>query len=270
MYGSSNYHIRSVGCHDYASALDLWSTYKPWRGDQDTNVRTIEMTRKRHMNIRKEENRIVCRLYNTDVVTWYKDGSLSIVPWASKLSDAFASQFLPASLQPYFNCALGACLSVDGLLYKIDGVINLHRRRRRGNYLWTVTSPTEPFEKWGYDRKATKRILENSRYMEFHDWIIAVKRMGSVFPSCFWSHLGSNEQILAALADRDQWMRFARVDLSSSSILAKLRRELYIAADVKVTKMVAFDTIKPDEITSFRLAQLKDKSVERMRRTWRR
>ena len=81
--------------HSYESALGHYTQIKPIRGSN--NVRPICKTkngrRKKHMQIIKRDDAIACRLYDTDVLTFYKDGTVEYHSGGhvSNTTHAFAS-----------------------------------------------------------------------------------------------------------------------------------------------------------------------------------
>ena len=84
--------------HSYETALGHYTQIKPIRGSN--NVRPICRTkngrRKKHMQIIKRDNAIACRLYDTDVLTFYKDGTVEYHSggYASNTTHAFVSGIL--------------------------------------------------------------------------------------------------------------------------------------------------------------------------------
>ena len=79
----------------YEQALEHYESIKPIRGSN--NVRPICATtngrRKKHMQIIKRDDAIACRLYDTDVLTFYKDGTVEYYSggYVSNTTHAFAS-----------------------------------------------------------------------------------------------------------------------------------------------------------------------------------
>ena len=79
----------------YEQALEHYESIKPIRGSD--NLRPICATtngrRKKHMQIIKRDDAIACRLYDTDVLTFYKDGLVEYYSggYISNTTHAFAS-----------------------------------------------------------------------------------------------------------------------------------------------------------------------------------
>ena len=80
--------------HSYETALGHYTQIKPIRGSN--NVRPICRTkngrRKKHMQIIKRDDAIACRLYDTDVLTFYKNGVVDYYSggYISNTTHAFA------------------------------------------------------------------------------------------------------------------------------------------------------------------------------------
>jgi hypothetical protein len=81
--------------HNWMDAKAHHDSIKPIRTD---GVRPIGNRRKKEANIREEADAIICRLYNTDVVTYHKDGRIEVRldGWMSQSTAAFIS----AALEP--------------------------------------------------------------------------------------------------------------------------------------------------------------------------
>ena len=79
----------------YEHALEHYESIKPIRGS--TNLRPICATtngrRKKHMQIIKRDDAIACRLYDTDVLTFHKNGVVDYYSggYISNTTHAFAS-----------------------------------------------------------------------------------------------------------------------------------------------------------------------------------
>jgi len=89
----------------YEQALKHYESIKPIRGSD--NLRPICATtsgrRKKHMQIIKRDDAIACRLYDTDVLTFYKNGVVDYYSggYISNSTHAFASSILFNGV--YFN-----------------------------------------------------------------------------------------------------------------------------------------------------------------------
>jgi hypothetical protein len=81
--------------HNWMDAKAHHDSIKPIRTD---GVRPIGNRRKKEADIREEADAIICRLYETDVVTYHKDGRIEVRldGWMSQSTAAFIS----AALEP--------------------------------------------------------------------------------------------------------------------------------------------------------------------------
>lgn len=84
--------------HSYEEALGHYAQIKPIRGSN--NLRPICKTkngrRKKHMEIVKRDDAVACRLYDTDVLTFFKDGTIEYNSgtWITNSTHSFASGIL--------------------------------------------------------------------------------------------------------------------------------------------------------------------------------
>ena len=70
---------RSIPCiTGYTDALRRWESITPIRGRSE-DVRPLEARSKTHLRlVRPDDKSVACRLYGTNVVTFYKDGEIEI------------------------------------------------------------------------------------------------------------------------------------------------------------------------------------------------
>lgn len=83
---------------NYEKALAHYNSIKPIRGSDNLRpiCRTTNGRRKKHMQIINYGGRIACRLYNTDVLSFYPNGEVHIKTdgWASNSTHQFISEIL--------------------------------------------------------------------------------------------------------------------------------------------------------------------------------
>lgn len=140
-------------------------------GHKRSQVTTIRMAR---------DESIVCRLYNTDVVTWHPDNSVTVVSWPTKTTSAFANALLPVGLNlggesqvmTFFpGCDEGSdwyarwrsahVCQGDGTYRQVDGV-------------WLPDESTlEPMLKITLDRKLSRALSREYHFNEFKTWLFA-------------------------------------------------------------------------------------------------
>lgn len=236
---SSIHNVPRIG--SYASAMRHWEKAKPWRG-RDDNVRPLgDARRKFHNSVRKVGDDIVYRLYDTDVVTYHKDGSISVVPYHSKLTTSFADRLLPDGIRAYFNARIGCCIQVMGWFYLMNERSTLVLNRSYGSLsAWVISNldeATMPFEKEIIDRKLSRKLLLATNYHEFAMWLTGMRIMAGI-PSV--GVLGGRPLWLADLMDymADQpkgWMRMGNSSNSTHGILDAIRKRIYRGHDVLKT-----------------------------------
>lgn len=82
---------------NYAEALKWEKAVTPIRGrTADKQCKPLGNRKKTYAAVRKEEGKVVCKLYNTDVLTYHEDGRIEITMdgWASHTTMAFAESLL--------------------------------------------------------------------------------------------------------------------------------------------------------------------------------
>lgn len=133
--------------HSYETALGHYTQIKPIRGSN--NVRPICKTkngrRKKHMQIIKRDDAVACRLYDTDVLTFYKDGTVEYHSggYASITTHAFASSILEGVL---FNTRQSVTEVTVGYrrTYHVDP--NQTFKMKREGDTWVAIDPPKNFE----------------------------------------------------------------------------------------------------------------------------
>lgn len=85
--------------NNYGEAKRIFERIPPWRGCGE-HERPIAKRRDKHkMIVRLNNDDIACRLYNTDVVTYHKDDTISIRRYDTASTVEFANAVLPWELQ---------------------------------------------------------------------------------------------------------------------------------------------------------------------------
>ena len=79
----------------YDEALKWESMIKPIRG-RTPECKPLAKRRNTWVNIRKEADTVICKLYNTDVITYHKDGRIivNLGGWASPTTMSFIEELL--------------------------------------------------------------------------------------------------------------------------------------------------------------------------------
>ena len=99
MYGANFNDLPTL--RTYAKAVDWESQIKPIRGrDKDKQCKPLGNRKKTYAAVRKEEGKVICKLYNTDVLTYHEDGRIEIMMdgWASQTTMSFIESLLDVRL----------------------------------------------------------------------------------------------------------------------------------------------------------------------------
>lgn len=95
MYGSNFNDLPTL--RNYAEALKWEKAVTPIRGRKaDNQCKPLGNRKKTYAAVRKEEGKVVCKLYHTDVLTYHEDGRIEITMdgWASQTTMAFVESLL--------------------------------------------------------------------------------------------------------------------------------------------------------------------------------
>jgi hypothetical protein len=199
MFGNLN--TSGVPClANYDKANAFFQRTKPWRGSSD-DVRPVHPSRRRHMEMRRlPDGSIAFKLYDTDVVTWHPDNTLTIVPYPSRTTNMFAHALLPRGIYPQFDHALGACIETGSHLYSTPSSVRMHEVIEGA---WRIVNGGAQFEIPQLDKHAARAALKASRYNDFVTWRKAVIALhGQPEIDYFWPGAA---MALAMLQDQAQW-----------------------------------------------------------------
>lgn len=154
---------------NYARAYEFWERAQQWRGETgEYDGRVLDKRSKKYVTIRKlNNNAIACRLHATDVVTFHPDGSLTIRPYSSIMTDEFTNTVLRfTNIEAGFNRGL---ISVGGHVYRaIDTLVLTPDPMAQNNYC--METKTEPFVITRINRRANA-LLKQLGYNAFRDWV---------------------------------------------------------------------------------------------------
>lgn len=129
---NTNFYITS-----FKEAETKYNETKPIRGKEHMDIRPIGDRRAQHMRILKIDNdTYACRLYNTDVVTYKRDGTVELYTngWDTQSTRKFMNACLPYGYG-VFKYKNRLHVSVDGVPYIIGNTtmtINLATREVKG------------------------------------------------------------------------------------------------------------------------------------------
>lgn len=177
----------------YGDALAYWNRIKPWRGDADTNSRPLAGRKKRHMTIRKgDDDSIIMRLWQTDVVTYHKNGDLTLSAYSSVSTNAFASRLTPYAVGVTWTNELGYMLHLtrDNITHTVrqsSHLITLRRDPINGDWAPVDASMLRPFIKYAVDVKRANAALKETNFKDYVAWLKALRAMGQKFQVDRWN-----------------------------------------------------------------------------------
>jgi len=161
--------------YSYEQALKHYESIKPIRGSD--NIRPICATqngrRKKHMQIIKRDDAIACRLYATDVLTFYKDGVVEYNSgtYISNTTHSFANGIL----YPYVN--FGTRLGNTEVWIKAQTYYvppkQTFKMKREGD-TWVAIDPPKNFE---YYLKRKEYNAKRKPLKEFQDHCIRMAKL---------------------------------------------------------------------------------------------
>jgi hypothetical protein len=163
---------------NYAEALAHHDSIEPIRGRYHP-ARPLGMRKKDHMTIRKladgaKEPRIACRLYNTDVIVYHPDDSITITPWGSRSTDYFLHAVAPFGIVPLFTQHFASLVYTDSLgsdraiRCPADGVT-----LRPDGAGWRLVTTAPEYPTYNLDRKRWNAAKKAARFDEYVAWCAA-------------------------------------------------------------------------------------------------
>jgi hypothetical protein len=164
--------------HNWMDAKAHHDSIKPIRTD---GVRPIGNRRKKEANIREEADAIICRLYETDVVTYHKDGRIEVRldGWMSQSTAAFISAALePTGLrhnQMWITATTGDTYT-GGWLALDPNEVNTFVRTGSGDLKFLNPTPTKVHT---VNRARTNNVRR--QYKPFLDYIKNVVKLRGEF-----------------------------------------------------------------------------------------
>jgi hypothetical protein len=194
----------------YSDALRFWENAATWRGE--SNERILDSRKKRRVNIRQlRDGSIACRLYNTDVVTYHPDNSMTIESWASVSTDEFANRLLGrTNVNTSFNTGIIKVRGVQGepdkpypdKFYRAIDTIELAYNPDTKGY--AVTSTPEPFEIVTLNKTEANKVLKAHDYKAFAGWVRMMAMSDVTFEATHYYPL-VGYPAHEALLDRSLW-----------------------------------------------------------------
>lgn len=183
MYGSASFSTLTVS--NYISALSKWESIKPIRGRKDQNTRPLYRRGDDTKTIRKLNNdSIAFRLHSTDVVTFNKDGTVDLEPYASVTTCSFVRAVLGYHNHIHAHWSYrdhslpNHVTQVEGRYYNTPSFATLSKTEGPGGTCWSLLAGSEPFEITRLDKTLTKEALEDTGYNKFKLWLATQIRLG--------------------------------------------------------------------------------------------
>ena len=129
--------------------------------------------RKKHLTIeRTEAEDFILRLYQHPVVTYHKDGSITICTHPTRSTTVFGNHCTPPEMYVAYRS-----VSVKGLHYKVKDKITF--RQRDG--LWKIADKNQivPWSVSVVNRERAKQALNETGYSEFRLWFKTYVQMAA-------------------------------------------------------------------------------------------
>ena len=218
------------GVNDYQRAFERWQKAPQWRGDEksDFTPRKVERnSSKRKWSIRllKDNAAIACRYWNTDVVVFNPDGSITLHPWNSKTTDEFANALLPTGIQATFNNSKGCLVACDGgdprqtnygremRIYDIGGCVEPTFERRADGQWWpddATLIQTGDIEVPYICTKKARETLKRLDFARFRQWIKAAALFNQS-EQRDWTTGYDSDELADVYEDRASWPELLNV-----------------------------------------------------------
>jgi hypothetical protein len=219
----------------YAKAVKVWQKAVVFPRSP-AGPRGLVDRRKKHLTIeRTEAEDFILRLYGRPIVTWHKDGALTIESYPSKSTVAFANHCTPAEIiiSKWSNCF---AVTISGRTYKV------HRTTfRPRDDTWKADQIT-PWSVPVVNRERAKQAFAETGYNEFRAWFKIYIQMAER-PASGYKWL-SNPAIVEMIRDR-KWRdlvtcRFSNTWHSPERVLNEVRQAIYQECDCIDQKSVPF------------------------------
>jgi len=221
----------------YADALRRWERTPKIRGHAYCAPRPLgRRSQRTKWLVRHGDEAFSCRLHNTDVMTFHKDGRLVVNPWESKTTNDFFNAIVPGAVHAAFTCPLGAMLwvgswrSPDLRGYLIGTTITVHRV----DGAWVLhpdSVPPRPIENYNAEQKQMRAAAKASGFSDFLAWVKASAAMGrvQVFDYSYYRQL-DDRTVQEMLGDPAQWEELFRLaGPTHTEALTRIRTSVYRA-----------------------------------------
>lgn len=217
--------------NSYAAALGYYDNCTPWRGEGDAAERPLKERRVRHMGVRlKPDQSVAFRLWNTEVVTWHPDNTLTLVPYASPTTDAFAQGFTPWGLGCCFNSGYVTVCRARGENHTFLRTTGQMHFAVGDDACVQLLSTPKPWKVYRMDRKQANAARKATGFKDFKLWVTAMQAMGGQVerpPRVYhWatSATKNDDALMEMLADRARWVELLQRFYSDAHALDMMDR----------------------------------------------
>ena len=207
MYGSPV--LPRGGILSYEQAVARHNSIVPIRG-RSTDVRPLGKRRNDNLTIRMDpKERVLVRLYQTDVVVYNPDGTIELEPYASNLTNELVSRLLGRAVTPNYTGKVGPALcakDADGVRrwFRIPDYAVLDKDHR-------LIGGSEPFTRYRVDRKASNEALAHSGFRQFSLWLTTLVRIGNdPRQGNYWAGASTSTGVVRSLDEPDRYSDIAR------------------------------------------------------------
>ena len=240
MYGSPA--LPRGGILSYEQAVARHNSIVPIRG-RSSDVRPLGKRRNENLTIRMDpKERVLVRLYQTDVVVYNPDGTIELEPYASSLTNELVRHLLSRAVTPNYTSKVGPALcakDADGTQrwFRIPDYAVLDKDHR-------LIGGSEPFTRYRIDRKASNEALARSGFRQFSLWLTALIRIGNdPRQGNYWAGVPLHDSVIRSLDEPDRYTDIVRgwaVGKPVTDQLALLRLAVQRYHDAVVTETVPY------------------------------
>jgi hypothetical protein len=236
MFGS-NLALPRGGILSYEQALQKFNSIDPIRG-RNIDVRPVAQRRNDNFTIRlspKDES-VIIRLYHTDIITYHKDGTIELEPYASKLTDDAVRGVLRGVVTPMYTNPVGPVLYTKGKYYRIPEFATLDKD-------FNLISGSKPFTHYQMDKAKGAAALKQSGYKQFALWLNTQLRLGiDPIEGSYWQSFYPSTEVIRSLDQPDYYHDIAR-GMGKSDVntqLTTLRRAVHKYYDTVIETELPF------------------------------
>lgn len=233
--------------NSYEDARNYWAKIKPWRNDFNSTDRPLDSNRKKkHMGIRVDENEsVICRLYSTDILTFYKDGRVKVKFYYSNSTQRFINELWRGAYVDmrnhvvwnqwqYWRGGRGQMVKDGYALFDTTGA------------LVNGCSYKEP----KLNVKRANALRKRIGFDKFAVWRAAFETLGTIQPILKWqrNNMSCDEIVEALAAGTEGWKKLATY-MDNAAIL----QGIYQHHTAEVIDLIEWDAFaSPTEFRSWR------------------